>query len=108
PECAMVGTWAKIISGKPEDTRRHEHPSDNLLIKMFLLFDNPFVHSSVMMRRSCLKKTGSYDILKSSLIQDFDLWSRISRNYFVANIPEILQEYREVSSGISQTTNDAV
>jgi glycosyltransferase involved in cell wall biosynthesis len=108
PECALLGTWARIIPDVKFEERAHRHPSDNLLIKQFLLFDNPFVHSSVMIRKSYLQKTGFYDISKSSLIQDYDLWSRIARHYQVANIPEILVDYREVTSGISQTTVNAM
>ena len=104
PDCALLGTWAKIISEQNTNHRIHQHPSDNLTIQLHLLFNNPFVHSSVMIRKSSLDKVGYYNTEKAHLTQDYDLWSRIARNYKVANLPEILQEYREVATGISQTT----
>lgn len=103
---AVVGTWAKVFSDDNKEHKAHQHPADNLTLKLFLLFDNPFVHSSMMIRKSVLDKIGNYDVKKSQLTQDYDLWSRIARDYEIANMPEMLQAYRKVTSGISHTTSD--
>ncbi len=106
PGCGLLGTWSNIFSDNSPGHAMHQHPTDNLLIKLFLLFDNPFVHSSVMIRKTVLDAVGNYDVNKSSLIQDYDLWSRVARNYTVANLPELLLDYRETEGGISRTTTD--
>ena len=77
--------------------RAHKHPSDDLTLKFDLLFNNPFVHSSMMLRKSVFDEIGLYTDDKSRrLPEDYDLWSRIARKFKVANIPEMLHVYREV------------
>jgi glycosyltransferase involved in cell wall biosynthesis len=104
PKCAVLGTWAEIINNTDAVKKFHKHPTDNLSLKFFLLFDNPFVHSSVMMRKKFLLETGVYDIHKGW--EDYDLWSRFARKYQIANLPQVLQVYRELFTGVSKTTQD--
>lgn len=102
PAVAMVGSFARIIQDGNNQLRYLKHPFRNNSIKFFLFFDNPFVHSSIMMRKNVVIEMGCYQINRASLIQDYDLWSKIADKYQVANLPEVLLDYREVSSGISQ------
>jgi len=107
PGVSLVGTWSKIINSKDIDTGRyHKHPTANKEIKMDLFFDNPFVHSSVMLRKAILNDCGLYNDKLPSLVQDFEYWFRISQKYEVANIAEILLEYREIETSISRTITD--
>jgi glycosyltransferase involved in cell wall biosynthesis len=105
PDCALVGTWARIFSDKGSKSRFHQHPTGNLTLKLLLLFNNPFVHSSLMIKKSALDEVGYFDTFKDQLIQDYELWSRIAAKFEIANIPEVLQDYREVSTSISRTTS---
>ena len=103
PDCAMVGTWAEIWEGDRKTDRLHANPSDDSTLKFELLFDNPFVHSSVMLRRGILKRVGGYRNDPNNLPpEDYDLWSRIARKYKIANIPEVLHVYREVPQSMSR------
>ncbi len=103
-EHALVGTWAIIVNEKLVPTgRMHAHPESNTRLKYDLLFDNPFVHSSVMIRKNALKEIGLYNLSKDPLIQDFELWWRIGEKFSVGNIPEALVIYREVKSGMSRS-----
>ncbi|MBN8702669.1 MAG: glycosyltransferase [Bacteroidetes bacterium] len=105
PSVYLVGTWARIIDENGNDTgRAHHHPKENCTLKFDLCFDNPFVHSSIMMRREIIDTVGVYDYAVHHLVQDFEYWFRISQKFEIANIPEILLDYREVNSGISKTT----
>ncbi|MFD0930366.1 glycosyltransferase family A protein [Methylophilus glucosoxydans] len=104
PEVAMVGTWSKIIKDNHPTLRNHTHAISDKAIKLELLFDNPFVHSSIMIRKSVLDMVGGYCEDKSRQPpEDYELWSRISRNYKLSNIPEYLMEYREVDTSMSRT-----
>lgn len=105
PRCGLVGTWAEIWEGNNKKTRRsHKHPSINKLLQFFLLFNNPFVHSSVMIRKTALKEVGLYSTDKSRQPpEDYELWSRIAQKYELANIPEILHAYREVPKSMSRS-----
>src|SRR4030081_1288302 len=60
PRCALVGTRAEIWVGDAPTARAHDHPTDDAALRFELLFDNPFVHSSVMIRKSALDDVGGY------------------------------------------------
>ncbi|HLG02842.1 MAG TPA: glycosyltransferase, partial [Bacteroidia bacterium] len=79
---ALAGTAAVIVNEKLGETGRRHSPAEKHRDLCFdLLFDNPFVHSSVMMRADAIKQTGAYDLQKASLIQDYDLWWRIAQKF---------------------------
>jgi glycosyltransferase involved in cell wall biosynthesis len=101
--CGMVGTWAEIRRERTKTERVHAHPVDNARLQFDLLFDNPFVQSSVMVRRAVLDAVGAYSIDPARQPpEDYELWSRIAREFEVANIGEVLQIYREVPGSISR------
>lgn len=100
---ALVGTQAEIWIGDQPTGRFHDHPSEDELLRFDLLFNNPFVHSSVMMRKSALDDVGVYTADPARQPpEDYELWSRIARCYRVANIPERLTVYREVPGSMSR------
>lgn len=103
-EVGMVGTAAEIWVGNERTNRFLKHPTDNAVIKFAMLFDNPFVHSSVMLRRSVFEKVGNYseDFLRQPP-EDYELWSRVMREYKLANLPDVLVAYREVHGSMSRT-----
>jgi glycosyltransferase involved in cell wall biosynthesis len=101
--CGLVGTWAEIWREGVKTEREHRHPSDDSSLKFELLLNNPFVHSSVMLRKAALDKVGGYSVDKGRQPpEDYELWSRIAREYEVANIPEALHRYREVAGSMSR------
>jgi glycosyltransferase involved in cell wall biosynthesis len=103
PACALVGTWAEIWDEDERTERIHAHPSDSGDLKFRLLLDNPFVHSSVMIRRAALDRVGVYSTDPGRQPpEDYELWSRIAREFDVANIPEVLHVYREVRGSMSR------
>lgn len=102
-DCGMVGTWAMIWKGNNETKRNHEHPTESFILKFDLLLNNPFVHSSIMLRSQVFDEVGLYSTDKSRQPpEDYELWSRIARKFDVANIPEILHIYREVPGSMSR------
>ena len=104
PDCAMVGTWSEIWVGNQPTSRGHHHPTSNEALRLELLFDNPFVHSSVMMRADVVRQMGGYSEDKSRQPpEDYELWSRIAREHRIANLPEVLTVYREVEGSMSRT-----
>jgi len=105
PKTGMLGTQAALIDSTGKRTGRFlHHSTDNETLKATLYFDNPFVHSSVMLRKEILDKVGLYNNSLHPLLQDFDLWFRISKVSDIANLPDVLQEYRQLPSGISATS----
>jgi cellulose synthase/poly-beta-1,6-N-acetylglucosamine synthase-like glycosyltransferase len=103
PDHALIGTRAEIWVGDRPSGRFHDHPTDDAELRFALLFNNPFVHSSVMMRKSALDQVGSYTTDRTRQPpEDYELWSRIARRFRVANLPERLTIYREVPTSMSR------
>jgi glycosyltransferase involved in cell wall biosynthesis len=103
PEHGMVGTRAEIWVGDKSTGRFHDHPTEDAQLRFGLLFNNYFVHSSVMLRKDALDEVGVYatDRLRQPP-EDYELWSRIARRFRVANLPERLTIYREVPTSMSR------
>ncbi len=102
PECALLGTAAEIIDEKGIPTGFfHQHAIGSEELKFDLNFDNPFVHSSVMFKRSVIQQCGAYDLSIAPLVQDYDLWTRIAEKHRINNLEEPLQLYRQVNTGMS-------
>ena len=89
----LVGTYATLIDGSNKELGKLDHPKSYSAIQDFLFFQNCFVHSSVMFRRSVLSEVGFY---RPSLdgVEDYDLWCRISNRGKVINLPEYLIKHR--------------
>jgi hypothetical protein len=105
PDHALVGTRAEIWVGDKPSGRFHDHPTEDELLRFELLLNNPFVHSSMMMRKSALDRVGAYTTDPARQPpEDYELWSRMSRNYRVANLAERLTVYREVPSSMSRAS----
>jgi GT2 family glycosyltransferase len=118
PDCALLGSWTNImtakgiglggISSKPSG-RQHQHPAANGALQVLLLINNQFVHSSVMIRTTCLKTIGLYSEDPEHFPpEDYDLWLRIAQQYGIANLPQVLLEYLEVPTSISRTKEQLI
>jgi hypothetical protein len=103
PDCVLLGSWAQIMEMDRLVERFHRHPVDEFKLRYQLLFNNPFVHSSVLLRRSALLQVGGYTTDPNRQPpEDYELWSRLSRIGSVANIGEVLLTYREIPGSMSR------
>ena len=103
PDYGIVGTWAKVRRGTKENERVIEPPTDSLTIKFELLFENQFVHSSVMIRKEVFERIGLYSTnISRQPPEDYELWSRIARKFELSNIPEILHVYNRLPNSMSR------
>jgi cellulose synthase/poly-beta-1,6-N-acetylglucosamine synthase-like glycosyltransferase len=103
-DCILLGAAAEIWCGDEPTERAHDHPQSHPRLAFELLFNNPFVHSSVMMRRQALMELGGYSTDSTRQPpEDYELWSRMARHGRVANLPERLLIYREVPQSMSRT-----
>ena len=80
-------------------------PLDDAAIRRALIRANPFVHSSVIMRRSALDRTGGYDP-SFPVAQDYDLWMRLAQVTCLANLDEPLVIRRLAAGRISAVRDD--
>jgi glycosyltransferase involved in cell wall biosynthesis len=103
PRCALLGTRAEIWVGDTPTNRVHDHPTNDAELRFELLFNNYFVHSSVMMRSSAVREIGGYSTdPKRQPPEDYELWSRLARRFEIANLPERLTIYREIPKSMSR------
>lgn len=93
PQVAMVGSHATVIDPSGRVKGVWTTPARDISIKWALIYENPIIQSSVMIRRSALDVVGLY--LPASKIEDYDLWARVSDRFPVVNLDEPLVCWRE-------------
>jgi glycosyltransferase involved in cell wall biosynthesis len=93
PRVGVAGSFANLIDTKGRVLGIVRHPVGDADIRRSLRSGCPFVHSSVIMRRSAFEAAGGYrEGLRVS--EDFDLWTRMAEAAELANVPEVLVAYR--------------
>ena len=93
PQVGFVGTWVKYIDafGKNMD-KAWQPPITPILTRWTLMFcSSPLAHPSWLFRRSIINRLKFYRPVK---VEDYELLVRASEITELANIPEILLEYR--------------
>ena len=104
-DVGLVGSWAREVDVHGREIAAVCPPVDDASIRRALIRRNPFVHSSVMVRRSALDLAGRYDP-SLPVAQDYDLWMRLARVTRLANLPELLVVRRLVPGRVSATRDD--
>ncbi len=102
PDVGLLGTGAREVSPDGRDLGIVNPPAEDTAIRRALIRCNPFVHSSVMMRRSLLERVGGYDETLP-VAQDYDLWMRMSCLTRMANLRALLIVRRLVPGRVSAT-----
>jgi len=108
PNIFLLGTAAEIWSKSGKTSRSHDHPIEPKTLALELLFDNPFVHSSIMFRRDIVKEIGYYNpSIKITPLDDYDFISRCSLKFKVANLSERLVQYYENDGSLTSNFRSA-
>lgn len=100
-DIALCGTWAINIDENGNEIGEYKTPITNKEIKKNILFHNPFIHPSVMIRKSVFEKVGLYNE-EFKHIEDYELWTRVIPRFKTANIQDFLLKYRLTSSGVTK------
>ena len=100
PSIGLLGTWIEDLDENGNLIGVWGAPTTPALIKWSLLFGNCLAHPSVVMRRSMIQRVGSYNA-EALYAEDYDLWSRMSFETEIANLPEVLVRHRVHSGSIS-------
>lgn len=93
PEVGMVGGQAAIIDRNGREVAEARYPLDDKAIRDQMKRTTAFVHSSVMIRREVLDRTGGYRSQFDSA-EDLDLWLRVAERAQLAHLPEKVAAYR--------------
>jgi glycosyltransferase involved in cell wall biosynthesis len=108
PECVAVGSRSLIIdsSGMPIIESRNELTHDEIDgAHLSGQGGTPMYNSSVMMRREAVIRAGQYRDYAFAA-EDLDLFLRLAEIGKLANLPDILLEYRQHLCSISYTFRD--
>jgi glycosyltransferase involved in cell wall biosynthesis len=100
PEVGLLGTAARVVDASGRDVAIVRPPEDDRAIRRALIRRNPFVHSSVMLRRTLVDSAGGYDP-SFEVAQDYDLWLRLSAITRMANLAEPLVVRRLVAGRVT-------
>lgn len=105
PDYGICGTYARFINEDNFVIGKSRVPHLNNDIQIFLNFDSPFVHPSVIIRAEILK-ANHYD-KNYQYCEDFELWHRVLRVTKGYNLNTFLFCYRISKSSISHKTESA-
>jgi glycosyltransferase involved in cell wall biosynthesis len=91
PKLGLIGSNYIIIDTKDKELDRTNvftHPDD---LKLAMVTCSQHANGSTIMRKQAIERAGMY---KEGRVEDYDLFTRISRDYKVANVIEPLYKWR--------------
>lgn len=94
PEIGMSGSWIRTIGDHPSSGTVFKFPLTPEEIKASLLFDNPFAHSSMILRKSFFNKHDLHFDGSYYPSEDYELWARALEYFPSANIGQVFLQYR--------------
>lgn len=101
PEVAAVGGAARLIDHRGIPFGTWTPPDDEPTIRLTLARrESPLIHPAVMLRRSAIAATGGYD-QRYRDAEDYALWLRLSRQYRLANLQQVVLDYRVHAQSVS-------
>ena len=98
PQLGLLGACVDLIDVDGNVIGRRQLPLTDQELQTFLRHGNPFVQSTIMMRRAAFEAVGGYRSLRTS--EDYDLWCRIAEVTQIANMQESLARFRVIEGGI--------
>lgn len=110
-DVAIVGSQGYVIDDHDRAIGLLNRSQDDVSLRWYQLWDNPFTHSSVMFRRDIVwKELGGFETIFDRYTEDHALWSRLLQRARGANLPERLFSYRvhgaSIIEGITQSAPD--
>lgn len=106
PHVGLLGSGAREVDAHGAEVRIVRPGEDDGAIRRTLIRRNPFVHSSVIMRRALVEQVGGYDAT-FPVAQDYDLWLRLSGITRMANLAEPLVIRRLVPGRVTAERDGA-
>lgn len=98
----MVGTWARIVDSNDKDLYTIEYPVDDDKMRSRILYENPFVTSSIVFRKPVTSDLKNI-LPANKHADDFNLVLEIGRKLKFNNVPKYYTAYRINPNGISQS-----
>ncbi len=101
PNVAVVGSWCRYFDEHTgEALYVLAKPVDPTSVRRTLFFNNAVCHPTAMIRADVLRRIGPYSV-DYPVAEDYELLRRIAAEFDIANLPEVLLDYRVSSQGQS-------
>jgi len=100
PNYGIVGSWMTLIDADGREMKIKQLPISDQDIRKQWYYRNSLNHPTLMMRKTCIQKTGYFDA-SLDVAEDYDFWVRAGTHTYLANIPEALTQYRIHTGNIS-------
>jgi glycosyltransferase involved in cell wall biosynthesis len=112
PKAAVVGSWTDEIDNQGRHLKRMKYPTDPWEIRCHLLSDGDLTHRclahpSVMFLKKAVVEAGGYNE-QVAYAQDYDLWTRLSRQHELHNVGQVLLNYRSLTGSTSRRNLDTM
>lgn len=101
-EVGALGTAVEAIDDQGRSLGRREVITEHENLQAYLLVNNCFCHTSLMVRRSLVQDLGGYNE-KLRYAQDYDLWLRLGRLARLGNLPDTLVLMRYSANSLTRT-----
>ena len=103
PDVVCAGGSFELIDGKGRLLTRLDPPADDADIQKSCLAGHTAVcHPAAMMRADAARKVGGYDTYFKTT-QDLDMWLRLGEVGRLANLPDVLLQFRQHEGSVSET-----
>ena len=101
PQLAVLGTRGRAITERGTPYRNVWRPLTLESIRWYALFDNPFIHTSVVFKTAVVRdEAGGFNSSLDPFSQDWSVWCRVMERHPVANLADPLVRYRVLPSSI--------
>jgi glycosyltransferase involved in cell wall biosynthesis len=105
PEVGVCGTWVKYFD---ESRKKCKRPLEDQALKDDFINYNPFVHPTVLIRKSVLSDHNIKYNEEWKFAQDKQLWLELMDFTAFANIPKILYRYRISKKQLSNNNMEQI
>lgn len=96
---ALLSTWAREVDEDKNPLLIEKWESEFYYYN--LTFECRIYHPTVMYKRSAVIEVGKYS---TPYCEDYNLWWKISRKYKIANLEEVLLDYRSTAESLSRVS----
>jgi len=106
PDVAICGTWSRTIGEGITSWETH-YPVGHADIVCHMLFNTGLTHPTVMLDRAQLQQHGLAYEGRHPHAEDYDLWTRAAHVVRLANLPQVLLDYRVHATQVSSSHKES-
>jgi GT2 family glycosyltransferase len=107
PQVGLLGTAYYQIDDQGKILRQVVMPCSDHELRLALARYNPFLHSSIMVRKELAEKLGYYDEdERYKCCEDYEFWIRLARRSQLANLDEALVKWRLHQANVTTRDDD--